>query len=277
MSMSHRLNSVRVQAKREFRSTLNGLGIYVMLTLVFLGISYLYFRGTLVEVIDAGIINILHPGQEPFYYAVGLAAAYLGLCAAISISRERDMGTIEVLFYGPVDSTSYVMGKYVQQMMAFGVVLIFSLINFAIVTWATNLGMSQVLGLVILSIFLTSAVVSFGILLSSLTRKMTVSVILFLALILFFLGFNVVHSYLQFLSASGTQLAPIFVYVRSVFDNASPVIGWISPLAYFDRGSLALFMGDTGGYLLSLASSLVYTVIALGLSVVVFNRKGVRR
>lgn len=278
MSMAHRVNAVRVQAKRELRSTLNGLGIYVVMSLIFVAISFWGFRSQLFEVMQAGIIPLQNPILIPFYLAVGLAAAYLGLCAALSISRERDMGTIEVLFYGPVDSTSYVAGKYVQQMLAFLVVLVFSIVNFYVISAFTNLGVSNIVGLLVLSLFLASCMVSFGIFLSSLSRRMAVSVILFLGLILFFLAFQFIHAYLQGLTIFDQRnYNPLLIYVRGLFDNLNFVINWISPLAYFDRGSLALLMGDMVQYVWSLASSLIYSVVLLGLSVVAFNRKGVRR
>lgn len=278
MSMAHRVNAVRVQAKREFRSTMNGLGIYVVMSLIFVAISFWGFRSQLYDVIQEGIVPLQNPVLVPFYLAVGLAAAYLGLCAALSIARERDMGTIEVLFYGPIDSTSYVAGKYVQQMMAFLVVLLFSVVNFYVISAFTNLGVSNILGLLVLSLFLASCMVSFGIFLSSLSRRMAVSVILFLGLMLFFLAFQFIHSYLQSLTIfEQRDYSPMLIYVRAIFDNLNFIVNWISPLAYFDRGSLALLMGDTGQYVLSLASSTVYSLILLGLSVVAFNRKGVRR
>lgn len=278
MSMAHRVNAVRVQAKRELRSTVNGLGIYVVMSLIFLAISIWGFRSTLFSVTEAGISALQNPILNPFYLAVLLAASYLGLCAALSISRERDLGTIEVLFYGPMDSTSFVFGKYVQQMLAFTVVLFFSLVNFLLISSATNLGLSNIIGLLVLSLFLASCMVSFGIFLSSLSKRMAVSLILFVGLILFFLAFSIIHAYMQGLSIFDQRdYNALLIFVRALLDNMSPVIGWISPLSYFDRGSLALVMGDTGQYILSLASSLIYSVILLGLSVVAFNRKGVRR
>jgi len=278
MSMSHRLNAVRVQAKREFRSTMNGLGIYVVMALVFFIASYASVRPLLFDVSQTGVETYMNPFLDAFFYAVGISGAYLGLCAAISIARERDLGTLEVLFYGPVDSISYVAGKFIQQLMAFCVMLAFALVHFVIVSYATNLGIRNVLGLIVLSLFLTACFVGFGILLSSLSRRMTVSVILYLALMIFFLAFWMVHSYLQSLSIFDQRdYSPALVYVRTFFDNASFVMNWISPIAYFFRGITALGVGDLGQYAVSIASSVAYTLIMLVLSVVAFNRKGVRR
>lgn len=276
MSMSHRVNAIRVQTKRELRSTLYGTGLYIVLFLIFLGTSYLFLRSSLFNVTDAGIMALRNPITQPLFFAIGLAAAYLGLCAAISISRERDLGTLEVLFYGPVDSTTYVTGKYVQQMLAFAVMLVFAVVNFYLASLVTNFGFtSDLWGMLLLSFFLASCMVSFGIFLSAVSKRMAVSVVLFLALMLFFLVFSVAHSII--VTIPGRSLTPVLVYVRVILDNMNLVVQWISPLAYFDRGSLALSMGHTGQYVISVVSSLVYSAVLLGLSIASFNRKGVKR
>jgi len=213
---------------------------------------------------------------QPSFRSVGLAATYLGLCSSLSISRDRDLGTMEVLFYGPVDSISYVLGKYFHQLLAYLVILVFSLINFYAISVVTNVGFSiDILGIMFLSIFLTSCMVSFGILLSVSTRRVIVSVVLFLALVLFFLVFSMVHTWIM--SIAGQNLTPTMVYVRVILDNANNFIKWISPVDYFIRGMNAVFRRDPGGYALSILSSLIYSLVLLALSVGMFQRKGVRR
>lgn len=276
MSTSARLHAVRVTAKREFRSTLYGIGIYATLFLIFLATSYFFVSSSLRTVLDVGIMAFRNPITEPFFFSVGLAATYLGLCSALAISRERDQGTMEVLFYGPVDSVSYILAKYAHQLMAFLIVLVFAVANFYIVSRLTNLGFSSdFAGLVLLSIFLTSCMVSFGILLSVSTRRVMVSVILFLGLVLLFLGFSVAHTVVMAYTVENAP--PLLVYVRVILDQMNAVVQWISPMAYFSRGMAAVFMRDTGQYVMSLLSSAVYSFVLLALSVWIFQRKGVRR
>jgi ABC-type transport system involved in multi-copper enzyme maturation permease subunit len=49
------------------------------------------------------------PMLVPLQWTVYIGAIYITLSASLSISRERDQGTLEVLFYGPVDSLSFVI------------------------------------------------------------------------------------------------------------------------------------------------------------------------
>lgn len=276
VSMAYRLNAIKVTTKRELRSTLYGLGLYVVMTLIFLGAAYLSIRQSLVSVVENGLMVLPNPITQPFFLTVGLASTYLGLCAAIAISRERDQGTLEVLFYGPVDTVSYVLGKYIHQILAFLVMLAFSVINFVAVSLVTNLGFSRnFIGILLLSVFLASCMISFGIFLSAITRRMVVSIILFLGLVLFFIAFWVAHAWVM--SIPGKDLTTLTIFARVVLDNLNTVLQWISPLSYLARGSTAIAMGNVGQYLLSIVSSVLYTVVLLGLSIYAFERKGVRR
>ena len=47
MSVSHRIHAIRVATKREIRSTLHGIGLYVVLSLVFLVAVRKGFKGLL--------------------------------------------------------------------------------------------------------------------------------------------------------------------------------------------------------------------------------------
>lgn len=275
-SGAYRWNTIRVTAKRELKSTLYGLGLYVVLFFIFLSVSYVGLRNALYSVTQNGLLVLPDPINRPFFVTIGLAATYLGLCSAIAISRERDQGTLEVLFYGPVDSISYVIGKYMQQMLTFCVVLLFTLINFGALSLVTNLGFSgSLIGILALSLFLASCMIAFGIFLSAITKRMMVSVVFFLGLVLFFLGFWVAHAWVQ--SIPGKDLTTILVYARVILDNLNSVVEWISPLAYFNRGSVAIGLGSGVGYLLSVVSSMVYSGLLLAFAVYAFNRKGVRR
>lgn len=276
MSMSYRTRAIRVTAKRELFSTLYGLGLYIVLFVIFLLTSYASIRISLLNVVNNGLEALPNPITSPFYLTVFLASTYLGLCSAIAISREREQGTLEVLFYGPVDSTSYVLGKYAQQLLTFGVVLVFSLVNFFLISQFTNLGFSgSFFGLLVLSVFLASCMIAFGVFLSAAAKRTVFAVVLFLALVLFFVIFWGAHTLIM--SLPGKSLTTLLVYTRLVLDNLNAVIQWISPLAYFVRGMVAVSQGNVGQYLVSVVSSLLYTAFLLGFAVVIFDRKGVKR
>lgn len=276
MSIAHRAHAIKVATKREIKSTLYGIGLYFTLFLIFIAASYFFVNSSLRNVFDGGILALTNPITEPFFFSAGLAATYLGLCSALAISRDRDLGTLEVLFYGPVDTVAYIGAKFVHQLMAFLVVLVFAIINFFLVSQVTNFGFtSDFLGFLVLSLFLTSCMVSFGIFLSVSTRRMMVSVIAFLGLVLFFLAFTAAHTVIMSLPSDG--ITPLMVYVRVILDNMKVVMDWISPISYFSRGMTAVFMGDAGQYVLSIVSSIIYSGLLLTVSVWLFNKQGVRR
>src|SRR5690606_16783493 len=134
------------------------------------------------------------------------------------------------------------------------VMLAFGAVNFFLISQVTNFGFSAgFISALILSIFLTSCMVSFGIFLSVSTRRMIVSVVLFLGIVLFFFGFAAAYN--AVLGITARDLPVFIIYLRVILDNMNAVIRWVSPIAYFNRGLLAAFMGDAGQYALSLLSS----------------------
>jgi len=274
MSIGDRVHAIRVASKREIKSTLYGIGIYMTLFLVFLGSSVPFAATSLRNVLTEGMWVFVNPISTPFYYSVILAAMYLGLCASLSISRDRDLGTLEVLFYGPVDVVSYIGAKFVHLILAFIVVLAFSVVNFLLVSQLTNFGFTaDFFWFLVLSLFLMSCMASFGILLSALTRRMMASVIAFLGIVLFLLGFNLAHAFIMGMTA----VTPFLVYVRMILDNMKVVIDWISPIAYFGRGFAAVAARDATQFAISIVSSIVYSGLLLWASVWFFKKQGVRR
>lgn len=276
MSVGYRFTAIKSIARRDLSSILYGIGIYVVLSVVFLFASSVNVRDSLFQVSQNNLMVLSNPINRPLFMVIGLIAAYLGLTSAITISRERDLGTLEVLFYGPVDSVSYILAKYIQQMMVFLVTLALSFVFFWAVSVYTNLGFSKNLaGLLLLSLVMASSMVAFGIFLSSITRRMTVSVVLFLGLALFFLVFSIAHSIVM--TMPGEKLSTALVYVRIVLDNMDKLVRWISPIAYLERGGMAIALGEPLQYLWSVLSSVAYTVVLLALATFAFNRKGVRK
>ncbi len=117
--------------------------------------------------------------------------------------------------------------------------------------------------------------VAFGIFLSTLAKKTIVGVVSFLALVLFFLIFWAAHSVIM--GISGTNMSTALIYTRLVLDNINLVIQWISPIAYFVRGMVAVSVGSLGQYLLSIISSAIYSAILIALAIITFERRGAKR
>lgn len=272
---AQRLRVIRLVAGRELRSTLYGIGIYIVMALSFVASSY-FLNQALWTISQNGVLVVPPPLVGPLFIAVLISSVYLALLSSLSISRERDQGTLEVLFYGPVDSISYVLGKFVEQMLVFGAVLIVDLVFFLILSLVTNLGLNwELLALLVISFFVAASVVAFGIFLSSVTKSSRASVVLFVALMVALIGFSYGYQYLM--NLPDKDLSTGLIYLRQAADILSRGINWLSPVGYLNRGATAVALQSPTGYLVAVGEALVYALVLLAGSVFFFNRKGVKR
>ncbi|HHV54229.1 MAG TPA: ABC transporter permease subunit [Firmicutes bacterium] len=272
---SYRLHATRLIAGRELRSTVFGIGIYIVMTIAFVLASY-GVNSFLYNISQNGALAMPSPLLLPLFVAVFLSSLYLGLLSSLTISRERDQGTLEVLFYGPVDSFSYVMGKFIEQMLVFGVFILFNLVFFAFVALITNFGFSlDIIWLLLISFFVAASVVAFGIFLSSITKSSRASVFLFILFMAFFIGFF--WGYSTLMGIPDKELSAGMIYLRQALDYLRRVIEWVSPLEYLNRGALAVASSSVSGFFAAVGESLAYGVVLLAASIFFFNRKGVKK
>lgn len=273
---SYRFHAIAVLIRQEIWRNYYSLGLYLAVTVAFLGAS-ISVNSYISSVAQNGLMSIRSPLSEPLNFAVVIGAAYLALCSAISISRERDQGTLEVLFYGPVDSVSYVVAKFLEQVITFAIVILVYLVFFAVLSAVTNLGLNwDFLAQAIMSVLLGTSIIGFGILLSCLTRRARTSIILLLSLIALFVVVDVAAGILANIQTDKYTTSPI-VFVRSFVMSLRSGLGWINPFAYLQRGILAISMGSVTLFIRRLVESLLYTAVLLIGSIYFFNRKGVRR
>jgi ABC-type transport system involved in multi-copper enzyme maturation permease subunit len=274
-SLSDRLKAASLIGGRGARSVLLSLGPYLVMLIICL------LAGGFVSVYTAGIheegVQVMNdPLNLPFFLAVGLSAIYLAIAASISISRERDLGTLEVLFHGPVDGASFVGAKYLEHILVYAVMMVCTGVDLFLLSTLANLGFSLrlVLGFA-LSLGIASNIIAFGILVSCLTRRIRASVLALLGLMLLFIGIQWAGGYLA--DAAPGMASPAAQIASSAFSALARVVDLLSPFSYMVRGIRAVALRDYAGYALDLVSSFGYSVIILTMAVLVFDRTGVRR
>ncbi len=287
----YRAIAITAMARRELRSTLFNVGIYIAIALGLCVASFLLYNyvGSIQEngvlVLPSsftytrylgGTIPSPEPMQVPLKWAVYIGAIYITLSASMAISRERDQGTLEVLFYGPVDSVSFVIAKFVEQILAFAVILFFYVLYFVFMSRVSNFALSMgFVKMLLLSLLLAGCMAAFGMFLSSLSRKVKTSVILFLVFTIIFISVPLVHSFLMAIPQDEVKGA--LSIARQTTSYLNTLVTWVSPFAYLDRGATAIELGSVAEFVKSLLFSLVYTIILTIGSIGIFNRKGVRR
>ncbi|HIE43943.1 MAG TPA: hypothetical protein EYP78_04000, partial [Candidatus Omnitrophica bacterium] len=271
----HRFNAVRVITKRELKSTFfYGVGIYLAIFISLL-ISSLLLKNYLEAIKDQGMLMMSDPLNYPLFITTLISSFYLAIISSISISREKDHQTMEVLFYGPIDYASFVIAKYVNDILAYLIMVVFFLIYFFFVSFLTNFAFSfNFARLIILSIFLASCMISFGLFLSSLTTRVRSSIISFISIAVGFFAVQILYRIL-----GGTKpelLSTPLLYLRNIMEVLYVwCIQWISPFSYFDRGLKAVSLGIHGDYAISIASSLSYSIIMVLFSILILRKKGI--
>lgn len=272
-SGAHRLNTIRQIAVRELRSTARVPGTYVVMTVSTI-VAAVLLRSVVYAVTQNGLIVLSSPLNNPLYVSTAISATYLALLSTLSISRERDQRTLEVLFYGPVDAWGYIGGKYVEQIVAFSVMAAWHLGYFFLASSMTNFRMSSgFLLLVLMSVFVASCLVSFGIFISSLVKNARGAVAVFIGLTVLFLGSDAVHQVLTSLSGDTSGILAYTTIVASWLDRA---LEWVSPFAYLRRGMDAVVLQSAARYGFSVLGSLMYTAALLSLSAWLFRVRGIR-
>ena len=267
--------TVWILAKRELRSAVFGIGVYLAI-LTSLIISSIILQNILMAVSRDRMLIIASPFSYPLFVAAGACTIYLAISAATSIARERDSQTLELLFYGPVNHSSYIFSKYLKGVLTYLFIILFLSIYFISSSLISNLGLSfRLLGVLILSFFLSSCVISFGILISTLTENVRTSILFFLGIVG---GLIAIQITLEILANMGeTSLHPAIRYLINTLGVIHAVVKWISPFYYLNEGLDAVSSGSAGRFFLSGITSIIYTAVMLLSSVFALKGKGVRK
>lgn len=260
---------------KDFRALLYGKSLYIAAFLAF-GIATLIMRSYFNFVDQYHISVLAQPFYLPLFACVLIASVYLALVASTSISREKDRGTLETLFYAPVDHTAYILSKYIAHILAYGLFIVGTGLLFVAASVLTGLSLSvSVWWGMLLSLFTASCFIAYGMLLSSLTSGVRTSLLLFLSSILLFGGMQVVHEVV--LSATAGGAIGAVQYVRQVIVSVQALITWLSPLSYLTQGMEAIEIGSASSYSVLLLSSILYTAVLLTLAIAALRWKGVRK
>jgi len=272
-----RWHLARTIQRRDLRATIYGIGPYATLS-VAIAVAAAVLRNHVKSVQDSGFVVLSSPFVTPLFAAAVLSSVYLAVASTRTICRERKQGTLEALFYGPMDAVAYLLGKYLAQMSVYSLMVAGYLIAFALYALITNFCFDlNLLLATLLSVATTSALVTLGILLSTLNRSAPSALSALLAVVLALLGVQLKRDYFFSLVselARGHHNLPLSL--QTAFTWLNLAVNWLSPFAHLERGIDALLRGSLAEYWLMMGLSLLYTAIAFGLAVRTMRRKGVR-
>ncbi len=266
----YRFRSIISIGCRGFKSLIYSPGFYgtiFLSALIAVLISYIYLK----VIFETGVLVMANPLNIPLIVTMMISASYLAFTASLSISKERDSGTVEVLFYGAVDSISYVLAKYLEQMLSFVAMLVFYLIIFWLLGTRTNFGLSMATTLIlVLAGAVASNVVALGIFLSIITSKIRTSILTLIAFLVLFIVVQLGNAFLAGLEFNGSS----FPWAGSIISVGVRIVGWVSPFAYLNRGVKAIGIKDLSGYFTNFGIVVFYSILLLMVAIIIFQKKG---
>ncbi|MBV9357306.1 MAG: ABC transporter ATP-binding protein/permease [Chloroflexi bacterium] len=270
-----RSRTISVLGRRELLGVLYGPGPYVVVALGVLA-ALPVVAGYLDAVQHSGILVLADAFTLPFFVAATLATLFLALAAIATIARERDQGTLEVLFYGPVDDVSYILSKHLALVIAYVPMALVLGLMFLAYAQMTGLRLPSVFPMeLLLSFFTAIAVTALGVCLATVVRGVRAGIALLAAVVGLFLAIRFGSDLL-----SGLQVTNNFnslLFLRDLVVGLDSVVAYISPFSVFQSGVEAAVRSDLGGYLLAIAISCLQAAVLLVAAVQLLAWRGVRR
>jgi ABC-type transport system involved in multi-copper enzyme maturation permease subunit len=264
-----------VIAWREAKAALRGMGCYVALTLALIAATWIL----LVDVRalkTAGLLVLTDPFRPSVGVAMLVLALFFAVSAAVSAARDRESGTLEVLFYGPVDEITYVLGKAGGLLLAYLAALPLLLASLGLLSWMSGFALTlPILVSVLLSIVPVAEIIGLGILLSIGIGRVRSAVLLLVGVVGVLLGIKVAYGMVLLVPISDPS-SPVLP-LRDALAALDAACSWISPFAYLERVVDGATRGNWPSALLSLAAAIVYAVVMIGLAAWWLRRRGVWR
>ncbi len=258
--LSFDLLRVRLICAQTWCTMMFSPGPYIVLALGIAG-TLLSLNNTL-GVIHAGYLTVL---TEPFWGAVAVmglwSGMYFALLAGLSVAREREAGTLQVLFYGPLTHWEYMCAKFLAHVSAHAAMMVIFLGVCWVLAPLSALQFSLVLApIAFIGVLAGSALIGSALLVAALTkavRGMTLSLVgVFLLLVILQAGQGLLTGIVSESGFTG------LVILRDTFEILAGITRWISPVAYLMRGTEALLQANFAQALLA-SGILLWTGLAL--------------
>jgi ABC-type transport system involved in multi-copper enzyme maturation permease subunit len=260
-------------ARRSFLTTAFSWGVYLAESIIVLVacLVLVNYRNT---VLKDYVLVLGNPFLSALTVASVFAAIYLALASCTALTREKEEGTLYVLFTGPVNTTSFVMGSFVAQVLTGALILTVLGVSFWLISLMTGfyLPLDFIISLVY-ALIVISGMSAFGILVGAVIGKTRAAITVLLLSVLAALILQTGDSllYRQSFQEAGSRL---FVVGRT-FHTLNSVVKWISPFSYLVNGIEAFALHSWMDIARNLLSSMVFTAVLLSLAMRTLNVKGV--
>ncbi len=272
-----RFHAANLLRRRLSAATFFSWGVYVTMAVALLVAAVLLDNNA--RYTQQNVIAVIpQPLFIPIWITTVLTALYLGLTGALTLARERDRGTIEVLLYGPVDEIAYLLGLFLAQMSVYAALAVVALLWSNVATWWLNFQFGWELSVILLySLLTTSAVVAFGIWVAAWGGRARATLILFILVTVGMLAIQVADQAVTlYIITTQPGITDPMIVIRDVLAGLTDLLRWLSPFEQMRLAMDALVARDGAGVALNAGLTLLQTAFWLGTGVGLLKWKGVR-
>lgn len=264
----------RLIQQRESLSHFWSKGIFITIAISILISSF--FLNNRVRYTQTNIVSVENqPLLIPIVIGVFVIALYLALMLILSIARERERGTLEILLIGPVNETAYVWGIFLAYLKIFilsiTVFFLWSLVSTLILNMPFKWELS---GIFLASILMAGELNAAGIFLVSLVKRPRHSLILFILIVLFLGAVHLADELVtQMAIASSSVAIDPLVVIRNLLMHANQVLSTFSPFSHLLQAVQELLNGNGVKYVEKLSVMLFEALGLIVLGSIVLRRK----
>jgi ABC-type transport system involved in multi-copper enzyme maturation permease subunit len=261
--------------RREAAMLLGHLPLYVALT-AGLAVSSFLLQDQLDALRTDGPQGLADPLAGGLWAATLVVALFLGLSGAVSLARERERGTLEVLFYAPITTTTVVLARWGALVISYVAALVLTVPYFMAVALLSGFAFStEFVTLMPLAVLLGAPPLALGVLVSCVARRVRGAVLVFMAIAAALLAVDLGERMTGAAATAGDQATAVS-YGHLVLAAVAGALTWLSPFAYLSRLVDPLTTSSAGPYLRAAGGSVAYTAALLALAIAILRWRGVR-
>ncbi len=255
-------SAVWILARQRAATRVQTLPLYVALTAAFLAAS-LAIRAFAGQVAALGFVITPDPLLLPLQIVVVLAVLYSGVAAVTALTREREQGVIELLFYAPLGYTDYILGRALEGLLAFLPAALLSFVYTVMIGWMSGVGVGQDVVLAALAALIPAAVcIALALVIGAAIGHVRLGVAVYgvvIGLMLALQGGDVALNTAISSGPVGTSL----LMVRTPLDTLAALVSWLSPAGYTVACFNAIREGSAIGLVPIAGIALLYTALLL--------------
>lgn len=269
-----RWQNIRRIATQQPRETIFSWGIYVT-TAVSAGIAALLIFNAIRFVSESSLNIITQPFLLPLQTTLTLAILFVTTEATLSIARPREQGSLQILFFAPIDEATLIGGNFLAGLFVYILFVLLTLPVLLLLAWATHFVVpSQLLWAIIPTLFVVAVATAFGLFVSAAAPSARAAVLLLVAGILILLGLQSIYTALLNIPPT-SRFYDALLFIRTLLLNLQTLLVWLSPFHMLDVILTAAINDDWLTLLKQLGIALVGTAVWLFAAVHILQRRGV--